>query len=452
MLHDTDVICAIATPAGQSAIGVIRLSGKDAGIPLRKLASFLPEDPESHRIYYGYLRTPHGDELDEVLISSFAENRSYTGEESYEISCHGNPGVLAEVLRQLIQIGVRIARPGEFTFRAFMNGRIDLARAEAVHALIQSESSAGARIALRQLGGGLSQMLNGIERDLYGILAQVEAGIDFSAEGLELWTPAQMTDKIDDVIERVDELAASYRTGKKIAEGVTIAIVGEPNVGKSSLLNALVEDERAIVADLPGTTRDVIKESLQIDGVKVTFLDTAGLRETADAVEKQGIARTKAALDSADWIFGVYDSSSPSSLDALHAFYRAGEHEKRWVWVENKADLTSNIDQKPPLFHTKVTTFRPQELREKLFGFLRKEVLPQRSGDSPLVSTSRHHENLVKALGSLRTARETMSRGLGAELAAVDLQAAVLLIDEILGKRVDEGVIDRIFKDFCLGK
>lgn len=452
MLHDTDVICALATPVGHSAIGMIRLSGRGAGDVLRKLAGFLPDAPESHRLYYGHLRTVAGEDLDEVLISAFAEKRSYTGEEAYEISCHGNPGVLARVLAELIRTGARMARPGEFTFRAFMNGRIDLARAEAVHSLIQSESSAGARIALRQLAGGLSDLLGGIERDLYGILAQVEAGIDFSTEGLELWTPAQMIERIDGVINRVEELTASYGSGRKLTEGVTIAIVGEPNVGKSSLLNALVEEDRAIVADLPGTTRDIVRESIQLDGVKVTFLDTAGLRDTSDSIEKKGIARSVAALQSADWIFGVYDSSAPGSLTALQEFYRDEGLRKRWIWVENKADLDAKIDQKPPLFHAKVTTFRPHELREILFGFLRREVLPRRSGDSPLVSTARHHENLLRASEALKAARQTLHGGFGAELAAVDLQTAVLFIDEILGKRVDEGVIDRIFKDFCLGK
>lgn len=450
--NESDVICALATAVGQSAIGVVRMSGKNSSQILRKIAPFLPQNLESHRIYYGNLRENSSDQIiDEVLISFFGEGRSYTGEESFEISCHGNPTIIGEVLARLVHHGARLSRPGEFTFRAFINGRIDLTEAEAVHAVIASESKAGVRIALRQLNGGLSEELNSIAHELYGVLAQVEAGIDFSTEGLELWTPPEMARKVLSVLNRIQVLIGSYNSGKQIREGIAIAIVGEPNVGKSSLLNALVEDDRAIVADLPGTTRDVVKESIEIDGVKIVFLDTAGLRETSDQIEKMGIEKSQRSLKSADWVFGVYDRSRPESKLSLQSFIKDTDP-SRWVWIGNKSDLMGSPNLNDSNDELSVSCRNPQELRSAIFTYIQKNILPRRNVEGPLVSIARHFNSLKIAQESLVQSYETLSKGLGAELAAVDLQRAVSEIDEILGKRVDEGVIDRIFKDFCLGK
>lgn len=475
LTHSDDVICALATGPGRSPIGVVRVSGRESEKVVRKLADFLPNKIESHRSYYGLLRDPiKGSVLDEAMATYFQEGRSYSGECSFEISCHGNPIILSLVLKTLIASGARLAKPGEFTLRAFLNGRIDLTEAEAVHQLIQAESTSAVRASHRQLEGFLGAELKRINTDLYGVLAQVEAGIDFSTEGLELWKEGELLQKITAIRTSVERLLETFSIAKKQFEGMVIALVGPPNVGKSSLMNILMSSETSIVDASPGTTRDAVSDTLEIDGVKIRIFDTAGLRDTSDRVEAIGIRKSYEIMTSADVIFGVFDLSRPETLtflqDEMRSFAKGS-----WLVLGNKSDLV--VDPKevvnPEVLSAKMVeakislkaAFPAQvqdaefiscqevELTQKtLFGFLKNHVLPNQISESPLISNSRQYDNLFEAERSLARALETLTNHAGTEFISVDLTTAALKIDEILGNQVDEAIIDRIFKDFCLGK
>ncbi|RYZ63252.1 MAG: tRNA uridine-5-carboxymethylaminomethyl(34) synthesis GTPase MnmE, partial [Proteobacteria bacterium] len=271
--RDTHTICAVSTPHGVGGISVLRISGPDSLEITREIASFLPLNIESHRVYFGTLRSPEfQDEIDEVLVTYFKKGHSFTGEEVLEISCHGNPHICQKILNELIAIGARAADRGEFTYRAFMNGRVDLVQAEGILSLIESQSDKAMKLSLRQLKGQLSQRLESIENEITWLMAHLEAGIDFSTEGLDLVSDAVVTEKLTIIESGLQKLVNTYQSGRILRDGVRVALAGRPNVGKSSLLNLLLEEERAIVTEIAGTTRDVISGETQYAGVKFTFL------------------------------------------------------------------------------------------------------------------------------------------------------------------------------------
>ena len=307
---DEDTICAVSTPSGVGGIAVVRLSGPRAFELGRMIGPFLPENPESHHIYFGTLRSPEGGApIDEALLSTFHHAKSYTGEETVEISCHGSPAITQWILQELVSVGARVADRGEFSYRAFINGKIDLVQAEGVLELVESQSKRSAQQGLRQLKGGLSQQLKSIENDLLYVLASIEAAIDFSTENLEVLDKPEISTRIERVKKNIEALLLSYNHGRLLVDGLRAALVGAPNVGKSSLFNLLLSEERSIVTEIPGTTRDVVESSVLIDGVKICLLDTAGIRDTGDVVERLGIQRSRDAHASAD----------PSAQEARHA-------------------------------------------------------------------------------------------------------------------------------------
>src|SRR5438874_2049463 len=338
----TDTICAIGTPPGEGGIGIIRVSGDMAveiaskvflGIQGSRVSDF-----PSHTLHVGHLRDPDtGERLDEVLVAVMKAPRTYTREDIVEFHCHGSPLVLRLGLEALVRSGARLATPGEFTKRAFLNGRLDLAQAEAVMDLIQARSQTGLRVALEQLRGTLSDELGRIREDLTRLLVEIEAGIDFSDEGITFISPQALADGIEKIAGRVERLIRTAEDGRIVREGVTAALVGRPNVGKSSLLNVLAKADRAIVTPVPGTTRDVLEEFVNVRGIPVRLQDTAGLRETQDVVEREGVRRTHDALARAELVLAVLDGSSPLApedrrmLDLLQ--------KKSAVLVVNKADL-----------------------------------------------------------------------------------------------------------------
>ncbi|WP_374031624.1 tRNA uridine-5-carboxymethylaminomethyl(34) synthesis GTPase MnmE [Bdellovibrio bacteriovorus] len=307
--RDKDTICAISTPHGVGGISVIRVSGPQTLNIVSKICPFLPAHPESHKVYFGNLKNSQsGDEIDEVLATYFKEGRSFTGEEVIEISCHGSPLICQSILNQLVNLGARPADRGEFTFRAFMNGKLDLVQAESVLSLIESQSQQAAKLALRQLKGTLSHKLEEIEDDMTWILAHAEASIDFSTEGIEVIEENVIQVRLKKIEAGLKELVATFKVGRLLKDGFRIVLTGLPNVGKSSLLNLFLEDERAIVTDIPGTTRDVIHGDTTFEGVKFTFVDTAGLRDEAtDLVERIGIQKSYEAQNESDVVFFVYD-------------------------------------------------------------------------------------------------------------------------------------------------
>ncbi|HEY8270443.1 MAG TPA: tRNA uridine-5-carboxymethylaminomethyl(34) synthesis GTPase MnmE, partial [Pseudobdellovibrionaceae bacterium] len=345
--RDSQTICAVSTPHGVGGISVIRISGPNSLEVTRKIAKFLPQKIESHKIYFGTLQDFQSREnVDEVLVAYFQKGHSFTGEEVVEISCHGNPQICQNILNLLITGGARSADKGEFTYRAFMNGKVDLVQAESILALIESQSEKAQKLALRQLKGQLSQKLERIEDQLTWLMAHIEAGIDFSTEGLDLVDTEIIKEKLVEIETSLKSLVNSYKAGRILKDGVRIALVGSPNVGKSSLLNLLLEEDRAIVTAIAGTTRDVISGDTKYDGLKLTFLDTAGIRNhTSDIVEQIGIQKSREAYADADVVLFVFDLSvgvQPQDEELLRHLSKTN-----LFVIGNKLDQINNPTETP---------------------------------------------------------------------------------------------------------
>lgn len=471
--RDQDTICAISTPHGVGGISVIRISGPQTFSIVSQICTFLPKSPESHTIYFGVLRgLPQGDDIDEVLVSYFKHGRSFTGEEVVEISCHGSPVICQSILRELVQLGARPADRGEFTYRAFMNGKLDLVQAESVLSLIESQSQLAARLALRQLKGAVSQKLEDIEDDMTWILAHAEAGIDFSTEGIEIVDNTEALARLDKIEAALAELVGTFRSGRLLKDGFRVVLTGLPNVGKSSLLNLFLEDERAIVTDIPGTTRDVIHGDTSYKGVKFTFLDTAGLRESvSDLVEKIGIQKSREAAGESDLVFFVFDVENGLSNEEMSIL--DGLDPVRTYILANKIDRASGvvsfIDVETQLFGSKFfqkivdveTYFKrrvffvsalDKKVRSRVLDDLVRDFSDLQMENTVLISNSRHLENLSRALENTRRSKGVVVQGLGLEFLALELKEALLAIHETLGKRFDDQIMDRVFKEFCIGK
>lgn len=455
-------IAAVATPPGEGGIAIIRISG-DHAIPIadacfrgkRRLA-----DVSSHTVHYGEFRDTANELSDTVLATVFRKPHSYTGEDTVEISCHGGHVGSQKILKAVIDSGARLAAPGEFTERAFLNGRMDLAQAEAVADLIQAKSERAHRIAMAQLEGRLSQLVTGLRDRLLSICSLLELELDFAEEGIELAKRAEIVESIDGAIGQLDRLRRAYRSGKVIREGAKVVLTGRPNAGKSSLLNILLQENRAIVSDVPGTTRDVIEESIIIDGVLFRLVDTAGLRSPEDPIEEEGIRRTDEQLRSADLILCIIDSTAVIDrtdewMSRLQAV--AGEHKIHLLRVFNKTDLLHSSSALPAgkgdedicqiscLSHEGIDS-----LKKKILAL----ALP--SYDAAVSDLAIHNARqmtaVVNALGSLKSAAETLTQGLSSEFAAVDLRAAMDSLGEIIGLATPDDVLNTIFDRFCIGK
>lgn len=471
--RDNDTICAIATAPGNGGIAVLRLSGKAALEVGQKLCPFLPSKPDSHRVYYGFLEKldPDSDEkkkLDEVLVTYFAEGRSFTGEETLEVSCHGGRFLSSLILQELLSAGARLAQPGEFTYRAFMNQRIDLVQAEAVLELVHSENAPAAQLALRQLEGGFSAELKEIKEELTLGLAHLEANIDFSSEDIQIASNDSIKERLLFAQVKLDALIAQYKLGRRTKEGLSLILIGEPNAGKSSLLNALVKEEKAIVTEVPGTTRDIVEGVLEVDGLPVKLIDTAGFRETDDPVEVIGIKRMKEYLPRADFVFVLVDGSLPKLL-ALDLVKKSVSADKIIVGF-SKSDLFESDQEKElrelvkeglgqETFNTlsgqgRLISFSSVSgvgLSE-LLGFLREEVGKASELRSTGLINVRHFELLTKAHSFVNEGIAALGKDESPELVAEEFHSALRCVYEILGERFDDQVMDRVFKEFCLGK
>jgi len=455
-----DTIAAIATPPGVGGIGVIRISGQEAeGIVLRLFRPSHPmEGLVSHHLHHGQIVSPRsGEVLDEVLVTLLKAPHSFTGEDTVELHCHGGPYVLRAVIEEVLRLGARPAERGEFTKRAFLNDRIDLAQAEAVLDLINARTREGLRAAVGGLAGRLSSRIDALRGRVIELLAGIEAAIDFTAEdGMESLDSA--TAPLDALIDDIRTLAASYRRGRILREGIGVVIAGRPNVGKSSLLNRLLGQRRAIVTPVPGTTRDFIEETVEIGGIAVRLTDTAGLRPPGDAVEAAGIEMVWERIAGADIVLMLLDGSVELAEDDLQIIGQV--REKPLLAVINKRDLPERLDIErlkgllppsvPPLIRISAKYGEGLEGLEDAIRSLTLETPSE--GVEIAISHLRHRVALEAAAEHLLRARDGMRDGIPPELTAIDLRGALESLGEIAGRTTTEEILASIFANFCVGK
>lgn len=457
----SDTIASIATPAGEGGISVIRLSGaRSLAIASSLFQSSLGADlahSVPQKVYFGKIIDPRSQGcVDEVLLTYFKAPRSYTAEDVVEVSMHGGVFVTSRILQLILDQGARLAEPGEFTRRAFLNGRIDLSQAEAVTDVIHASSERALKSAVAQLQGSLSWKLNRWYEGLLSVLAQLEATIDFSEEGLKFQKREETLAEIQQIQTDLEALIQTYRQGKIFREGAQVVLVGKPNVGKSSLLNMLLKEDRAIVTPLPGTTRDTLEEKVRIRDIHVNFIDTAGWRENPELIEKEGIRRAGKAMARADLALIIFDGSQP--LDANDNLLIREVQEKPKLIILNKCDLPQRLDEtnlrsmfpdEEPLKISAKNGTGLSELCEAIYQF----VIGDSSLQETLVITrERHRQCLVEANNALLMSCETFQQNLSEEFIAVDVNIAMDRIGSILGKTFEEDLLDKIFGEFCIGK
>ena len=449
----SDTIAAIATARGAGGIAIVRISGRKAGVIMSGL--FHPavkrDQYNSHQMMYGWAIDGRGDTLDEVMAVLMRAPFTYTREDVVEIHCHGGNLCAASVLRRALELGARMAQPGEFTRRAFMNGRIDLSRAEAVMQLIGANAQAAARASLRQLEGGVSGFVNHLSGELTGLLALIEASNDYPDEIEEEAAADKVAAELKNIIRDIRS-RCDARHARLLREGASIVLAGRPNVGKSSLMNALLNQERAIVTDIPGTTRDVLTERVTIGGVLAELSDTAGQRDTSDPIEKIGVDRAIRATETADVLLIVVDAAEPLSPED-EALIRGAE--ERAIICLNKTDLPPMVTRSDIEAMTDATIIELSARQGLGIDALTDEIARRiASGDEQdgLLMVERHIELAQRAAEALHSAIDAIESGLPLDTAAIDLRAAMLFLGQITGQDVTEEVIDRIFSTFCVGK
>ena len=451
-----DTIAAISTPLGEGGIGIVRLSGSKAADIARQI--FRPHRPRqqwrSHQLYLGHIVDPAGEIIDEVLLTLMRAPHTYTREDVVEINCHAGYGVLKRILGLALTLGARLARPGEFTERAFLSGRLDLTQAEAVLEIIQARTQAGLKVAAAHLQGGLGRRLSAVREELLNLLALLEAALDFPEEAGEL--SREMVQEALDTQEQVLlGLKDSYQEGRLLREGLLVVIAGRPNVGKSSLLNRLLDTERAIVTEIPGTTRDFIEEALNLGGIPVRLSDTAGLRAAQDRVEELGLARTRERLAQADLVLYLVDGSEPLAVEDRQALKELAR--QRGLTVINKIDLPLTISETDLRAATPFPLIRISALTGQGLHDLKQEILNLglEGGLRPggeIVTQARHYQHLSHCLNYLAQARDLLGPEPPWELVALEVREAIRELGEITGEEVGEDILDRIFSQFCLGK
>ncbi len=454
-MTQADTIAAISTAPGEGAIGIVRLSGPRAF----DIAGSLFVSPgggglRSHRLHYGHIVEPGtGAQVDEVLLSAMRAPHTYTREDVVEINCHGGLVPLRRVLELALSEGARLAEPGEFTKRAFLNGRIDLSQAEAALDLIRAKTEVSERIALRQLGGGLSERIGGIRDSLAGALAHIEACIDFPEEDIEPDSLEEIRSAIGEAAGRTGALSGSYDEGRLFREGLGAVIAGCPNVGKSSLLNALLQEDRAIVTEMPGTTRDVLEECISIKGLPLRIMDTAGIRQAHDMAEEEGVRRSMRAIEDADLVLGVLDASRPLHEGDGELLRKL--RDKNAFLVLNKSDLPRRIgdvslDGVPALEVSAKTGQGLSELRDAIYGACIKS--PAALAEGVVVTNLRHKTSLDASRAAQEAALRAIGEGRPLEIVAMELREALDRLGEVVGAVTADDILERIFSEFCIGK
>ena len=455
-MYVRDTIAAISTPVGEGGIGIVRVSGP-ASLPMARTIFRAKSNGglKSHRFSYGAVVNPDTSELvDEAMLVFMKGPNSYTREDVVEIQCHGGTLVVARILALVLSEGARLAEPGEFTKRAFLNGRIDLVQAEAIMDVIASRTDASLSLAQHQREGLLSKRISAVKDGILYALAYVEALIDFPEEDIDVAVESDVLGRVTPALGELTELVEGFDEGRVLRDGVSVVIAGKPNVGKSSLLNTLLKEKRAIVTSVPGTTRDVIEEVVNINGLPVKLLDTAGIRESEDQVEQEGVRLTLDRIPKADLVLFVVDASHPFGEEDEAILQAIGS--KTHIVVRNKSDLPPRLEfpgelQAPSVFISTVTGEGVAELRDAITGaFMHGKAVDGR--EYVAVSRARHRDALLKARESLQRFVANLQAGVNMELLPIDLRDALDAVGEVTGETTADDVLDRIFSSFCIGK
>lgn len=447
-----ETIAAVATAPGDGAIGIIRIAG-DQALKVAE-ALFRGKSPisslKSHKLYYGEI--VDGEEIvDEVLLTAMLGKRSYSGETTVEIFCHGGSYITRRILELALKKGARLARPGEFTFKAFYNGKLDLAQAEAVQQMIGAKNERALKAAREQLQGRLSQNILERQKELTDIAAILEAWVDFPEEGLEFASMEEIIDRLKETFQKLETLIRSYHDGKIVSEGISLCLVGCPNVGKSSLMNALLDRERAIVSNIPGTTRDLVEADFRLQGIPIRLIDTAGIRDSQEVIEAEGIRRSKEALEQADLVLYVLDASLGIQEEDQKILPLLPK--KRTIAVWNKMDLP--VSSLPKLPFEKVVHLSAKK-REHLDAL--KEAIDALIWINPpskeelLITSERHFQALKDASFALQKVIQGLQSGVSAEFISFDMRDGLKNLAKIIGTDVSEDILSSIFKNFCIGK
>ena len=459
----SDTICAISTAAGNGAIAVLRISGKSAFLIVDKVfysvkSDISIKDQSSQSILFGTIRDDE-DIVDEVLISFFKTPNTYTGEDIVEISCHGSNYIQQRILQLLVKSGARLALPGEFTQRAYLNGKMDLSQAEAVADVIASTSAAAHKIAINQMRGGFSNELAGLRKDLLQFISLIELELDFSEEDVEFADRTALLKLINKIEIIISNLIKSFELGNAIKNGVPVAIVGEPNVGKSTLLNAILNEDRAIVSDIAGTTRDAIEDTFNYNGITFRFIDTAGLRETTDVIENLGIEKTYEKINQAKVVLALFDAQDSSAKieKELNTIIKNFKGDKSIIIVRNKVDKVDDNPHEIDFANVSSQVNISAKNRDNIDGLL-KEIwkaveLDSLGSNEVIVSNVRHIEALTLAYESLLRAKDGLNVGLSNDFLAMDIREVIHYLAGITGEEITtDEVLGNIFGQFCIGK